>query len=471
MELAKIIEVIEDKCVNCHQCISVCPSKFANDGSDNVIHVNHDLCIGCGQCIKACTHDARVPVDDFSTSLAALNRNEKVIAIVAPAVAASFPDTYLNLNGWLKHIGVEAIFDVSFGAELTIKSYLEHIKENPGKTVIAQPCPAIVTYVQIHRPELLEFLAPAHSPMLHTAIMAKVFYPEYKKHKVMVISPCMAKRREFDETGEAHYNVTFSSILNFFKERKINITEYEKVEFTNAPAERATLFSTPGGLMETAEREVPGIRKKIRKIEGPTLIYNYLDHLHSSILKGIAPVVVDCLNCDAGCNGGSGTKLTKASHDEIEHHINQRAQEYINAYNAAKSNDISQNIDKYWKPIIYNRSYLNLSENLKNNVKIPDNSTLDSILKSMHKLSKKDIYNCSSCGYNTCEGMAIAIYNNLNKRENCFHYKQKVVEAENQKLDIKIIESEEKLTNTKSELITQSEQLLNFLSDIKTLIN
>ena len=49
---------------------------------------------------------------------------------MAPAIASNFPDTYLNINGWLRSLGVEAVFDVSFGAELTVKSYLEHIKAN-----------------------------------------------------------------------------------------------------------------------------------------------------------------------------------------------------------------------------------------------------------------------------------------------------------------------------------------------------
>ncbi len=83
-------------------------------------------------------------------------------AIVAPAIAANFPDHYFQVNTWLRSIGVEAIFDVSFGAELTVKSYLEHVKQHNPELVIAQPCPAIVTYVQIYRPELIPYLAPAN---------------------------------------------------------------------------------------------------------------------------------------------------------------------------------------------------------------------------------------------------------------------------------------------------------------------
>ncbi|MDR2435378.1 MAG: 4Fe-4S binding protein, partial [Treponema sp.] len=31
--LRPVIHVVEDKCVNCHRCIMVCPAKMCNNGS------------------------------------------------------------------------------------------------------------------------------------------------------------------------------------------------------------------------------------------------------------------------------------------------------------------------------------------------------------------------------------------------------------------------------------------------------
>ena len=31
-----------------------------------------------------------------------------MVAVVAPALAVSFPDRYLQLNGWLKSLGIDA---------------------------------------------------------------------------------------------------------------------------------------------------------------------------------------------------------------------------------------------------------------------------------------------------------------------------------------------------------------------------
>ncbi len=316
--LRPVIQIDAEKCVTCHRCISVCPVKFCNNASADVIEINHDLCIGCGTCIDVCTHEARIGLDDLAEFQAALVRREPIVAIVAPAIAANFPNTYLRLNGWLKSIGVKAVFDVSFGAELTVKSYLEWIKTTKPKCVIAQPCPALVTFIEVYHPELLAYLAPADSPMLHTMRMVREYYPQYRNAKFAVLSPCLAKRREFDEVGIGNFNVTYRSLAEHLRKEGVDLAHFPETDYDNPPAERAVLFSTPGGLVRTAQREAPEIVPKTRKIEGAATVYHYLTHLHESIRRGESPLLVDCLSCEMGCNGGPGTMNRGKSFDEVE---------------------------------------------------------------------------------------------------------------------------------------------------------
>ncbi len=433
MKLSKVVEVDQENCVNCHRCIAVCPVKYCNDGSGDHVTINDDLCIGCGECLKACTHNARMIVDDFQLFLKSIKNKEKIVAIVAPAVAANFPDTYLNFNGWLKSLGVSALFDVSFGAELTVKSYLEHVKQNKPKSVIAQPCPAIVSFVEIYHPELLKYLAPADSPMMHTIKLVKHFYPQFSNHKFLIVSPCVAKKREFEEVGFGDFNVTIKKFTDYIQHEQINLAQFSKVDFDNAPAERAVLFSTPGGLLRTAQREFPEIVNLARKIEGPNTVYHYLSNLEKDIKKGIAPLLVDCLNCEQGCNGGTGTAQDKTQ-DEIEAAIEKRNLEMQQLH---KSKSIFKNkqlahrklqktINKFWKKDIYNRNYKDLSnENFKSRIVFPNEIELDKVYKELKKEKPSDFLNCGGCGYNTCEQMATAIFNGINKKENCHHYQSK----------------------------------------------
>ena len=243
--LSAVVRVDGDKCVNCHRCISVCPVKFCNDASRDHITIREDLCIGCGACIEACQHHARVGVDDTADFLKDLAAGVPLAVIVAPGVAASFPGTYLNLNGWLREQGARRVLDVSFGAELTIHSYLEYLQGNPTSTVIAQPCPAIVSFVEIYHPELIPFMAPVDSPMGHTVKMLKTFYPEYRDIRVAALSPCLAKKREFEATGLVDYNVTLRALQSHLEASGVDLHRYSPQPYDGPLAERAVLFPSP----------------------------------------------------------------------------------------------------------------------------------------------------------------------------------------------------------------------------------
>ena len=428
--LTPVIRIDENKCVNCYACIAACPVKYCMDGSGEKVTVNPDLCIGCGNCIAACTHSARLPVDDTAHFYADLKRGDKMIAIVAPAAASVFPGQILRLNGYLKSLGVEAVFDVSFGAELTVLSYLDYIKEKNPSLVISQPCPAIVTFLEIYHPELLPQLAPADSPMLHTLRMIREYYPQYRDHKAAVLSPCLAKRREFDETKLGDYNVTFAVLKAQMASQGQDLGAFPEADYVNPPAERGVLFPMPGGLLATAEREAPGISRRTRKIEGVHTIYPYLEELSALTSgkggkKGLTlPLLVDCLNCEKGCNGGPGTGNGNKPLDELEGPVLQRSMELEKLYNPRDKDRAHKKLRKvlsqYWKKGLYGRTYRDLSAN--NTMKQPNDAQLVEVYRRMKKSGPGDMYDCTTCGYGSCRAMALAIFNGLNRPENCHHY-------------------------------------------------
>jgi len=465
--MKQLITINQEKCVNCHQCIAACPVKFANDGSGDYVSVNHELCIGCGKCINACKHDARGFNDDLETCMALLNLKTPMVAIAAPAVISSFKHRYKNINGWLTSLGVEAVFDVSFGAELTVKSYVDFIETHKPTTVIAQPCPAIVTYIEIYQPELLKYLAPVDSPMLHTIKMIREFFPEFNSHRIMVLSPCVAKSREFDDTVSGTYNVTIKRLMEYIEKNNIALESFPEIDYHAPQAGIAAGFSSPGGLLETVADQYPHLRNLIRKIEGPHLVYDYLKKLPEQIRKGNAPLIIDILNCELGCNGGTGTANHDASPDELEIII----QERIKALQQAPEyrEELLRNVNKYWTGALFARSYQVKSEGYTK-LGNPSEVELKSIMSELHKTKPEHILNCAACGYNSCETMCKAIFNNMNRKENCHHYLQEEMKLITNNLDHLVKSKTEEAERQKDEVVTMAEDLLGFMKNMHAIL-
>ena len=458
-----VISVDKEKCVNCQRCIAVCPVKMCNNGSGDYVDFDEKLCIGCGSCIEACTHGARKGIDDSELFFDSLKKGEKIVAIVAPAAIVSFRGKDFELNGFLKSLGVEAVFDVSFGAELTTKSYVEYIKNKNPDCVISQPCPALVSFIETYRPELIKYLAPADSPMLHCAKMIKEFYTKYTGYKIAAISPCYAKRREFDETGICDYNVTMRSIQSYMEEKNIRIDSFPKVEYENPAAERGVLYSTPGGLMRTAERFVPSISEKTRKIEGNPKVFLYLAKF-SEANKNKKPcfTLIDCLNCENGCNEGAGTTNKGMHLDEMESFVENRMHDrrsYWEQKGHSKKSalkKLNKAIDEFWKPGLYDRTYVDRSAYFHQKIKEPSQEEIQKIYRDMYKKTEADILNCGACGYEDCEQMAVAIYNGLNRPENCTHYTNILKDIMNEQHQEEVKQSVRKVVETGSEKLTEN---------------
>jgi hypothetical protein len=267
--------------------------------------------------------------------------------------------------------------------------------------------------------------------------MIREYYPEYRDHKTVVISPCIAKRREFDATGLGDYNVTMINLKHYIESQNIDIASCPKVEYTGPAAERAVRFSSPGGLMDTCERHIPGIIRRIHKTEGLHSIYPYLDDLIELLAAGIkTPLLIDCLNCEKGCNGGPGTGNSGKPVVVLENPINERSHEMEVFYKHERGEWVYKKyhkvLNKFWKKDLYNRKYRNMSGN--NTVKKPYQDQITEMYQKLKKYNTSDIFNCTACGYGTCEAMAIAMFNGLNKPESCLHYNYSLLEIEKKKM-------------------------------------
>lgn len=464
--LIQVIGIKEENCINCHQCIAVCPVKVCSDGSGDVVKFNNHLCIGCGRCIEACIKShggimeksARFPIDDAAEFITRLPEQE-MVALVAPSAHSNFP--LKKLITALKILGIKAVYDVSLGAEITVASYRKLIDSAQAKLpLISQSCPAIVKYIEIYQPGLLKYLAPSGSPVHDTAVYVKSLHPH---SELVFISPCLAKRREFQDSQIVQYNVIYQSLEKIFKDNNIVLDNLEESDFDNqVPAGIATNFSIPGGLSECYRYNYPDTQaSEIRKIEGPLVYDKYLPELQMAIFKKDPnlPIIVDILSCEKGCNMGPGCINHRRSLDQIERAITVRSeQSRADETRHQQLKDFLQDVIKQHNFSYH--SYKNLSAN--NTLRIPSETELHKIYHAMHKTEPKDFRNCAACGYNSCYHMAIAIFNGLNKGENCHLYQEKELRREQDILN----EMVEELAQLNEQLQTefnerkQQEQLL-----------
>jgi len=430
MNKMNLIYTKEEECVGCNQCIRFCPIFEANtaytlDGK-NKVKVNSDKCIHCGKCISVCEHGARDYFDDTEMFFQDLKNGKSISVLAAPAIRVNFPK-YKKLFGYLKSIGVKVVYDVSVGADITTWAYMKYIKDNKKKSIISQPCPSIVNYIERNRPDIIENLIPVNSPLLCTAI----YYKEYEgvQDCFAFLSPCIAKKDEIscDETkGYVSYNVTFNKLKEYIKEHGINLDSYEESDFKEKSV-FGFLYSRPGGLRENIEELDKNLW--VRQIEGQEKVYDYIEEYKERVDEGKdVPLVVDALNCEFGCNKGSAVGNQKMYIDEAD-----------KKYNDLKSTKRSKELIKIHK--IYDKK-LNLNDFLRSYkplkssiVQVPSSLQKDEIYKDLYKLEKGDRnVNCSACGYNTCEEMVKAIHNGLNIKDNCMDYSKKIINIEKEKI-------------------------------------
>jgi hypothetical protein len=142
-------------------------------------------------------------------------------------------------------------------------------------------------------------------------------------------------------------------------------------------------------------------------------------------------LLVDCLNCEHGCNGGTGVPgrmetpldelhyLVKERSRRLEEHYARKFKKTIFNRKPAKAR-LNDFVAKYWFPGLYRRSYEDHSVNTRHSFMAPQE--LEAVMESLGKKDGANVYNCASCGYNSCEKLATAIHMGLNTPENCHHY-------------------------------------------------
>jgi len=432
----EVLTTDKDLCVGCNKCVARCIVKanvaFQHNGV-NKIKVDPHKCIHCGACIQVCDHNARNFADDTARFFADLQQGLPISLIVAPSIRFTVPN-YRKLFGFFKSVGVRLLYDVAIGADVAVWAYLKIMTEWSLDSVIAQPCPVIVNYIQKYRPQLLSKLAPVHSPMMCTAI----YLNQYKgvKDRIAFLSPCIGKIDEMNEKhthGLVSYNVTCEKLEDYVKTYVGDLNEYPEVDFDDLSDGLGTVFSRSGGFRENIEFYCNGTW--VRQADGLELVCDYLEEyaLRSGTGKPL-PQIVDVINCRHGCIAGTGMKKNRPV-DDIDFAINAVKKENMQKISKGKARQEKwaafSLFDKTLQIDDFLRSYEDKSQAMSA-VEVID---IEAVFEQMHKTTEDSRkINCYACGYGNCFDFAQAVAQGENHIGNCADFNRKELIRKNEYL-------------------------------------
>ncbi|MCL2119798.1 MAG: PAS domain S-box protein [Planctomycetaceae bacterium] len=301
------------------------------------------------------------------------------------------------------------IFDASLGADICVWAHIKHIEKNGLTSLIAQPCPAIVSYCKIYRRDLLDKLSPIHSPMACTAIYMKDY--QGIRNRIAALSPCIAKSDEFDETKLVQYNVTFRALQRYLEDNNVELPP-EETEFDHEESGLGFLFPMPGGLKENIEFYF-GKMINVSKAEG-THAFDKLG-IYAETPAEYLPVIFDVLSCDDGCNVGSAV-ARKRNIFEIDAMMNKKRNAATDDHRREYLNSLHRIYDQKLELPHFLREYRTPEEAYPEITEKEIENAFELLGKTN---DEKQHVDCGACGSETCHTMARRIALGVNIPINC----------------------------------------------------
>lgn len=303
-ELSPSVVRDNNKCILCRRCVAACAKTqgvcaigvqnrgFKSEiGSEFGKSLGEVACINCGQCIAACPTGALTEKDATKEVWAALNDPKKFVVFQpAPAVRVAIGEEFGmpigtrctgKLAAAMRRLGADRVFDVDFGADLTIMEegteLLQRIQNGGVLPMITSCSPGWVKFCEHFYPEFIPNLSTCKSPNQMQGAVTKTYFAEKNgldPRNIFVVSvmPCTAKKFEIQrpEMGRDGYrdvdaNLTTRELARMIRQAGIDFAHLPDEDFDDVLGEStgaAVIFGVTGGVMEAALRTVADILTK-----------------------------------------------------------------------------------------------------------------------------------------------------------------------------------------------------------------
>ena len=299
------------KCVLCRRCVAVC-HKVQNVGVIGPIKRGFNTqiacawgdsladtaCINCGQCIAVCPTGALTEHDDTDKVYAALaDPTKHVVVQPAPAVRAALGEEFgipmgTSVTGKmacaLRRLGFDKVFDTDFAADLTImeeaNELIDRVKNGGVLPMITSCSPGWIKFCEHQYPDFLPNLSSCKSPHEMEGAVIKSYYAEKagidpKDIVTVSVMPCTAKKFEaarpelgHDGMADVDIVITTRELARMIKKSGIDFANLPEEDFDEMLGEStgaAVIFGVTGGVMEAALRTAYEVitGQKLEKLE------------------------------------------------------------------------------------------------------------------------------------------------------------------------------------------------------------
>ena len=356
-----VAHIDKTKCVECGQCAKVCPfSAIVNRkrpcqnackvkaiaiNEENIASIDSDKCTDCGACIYQCPFGALMDKSYILevVSLLKKRRDEgeiKMYAIIAPAIAAQFDyATFGQVISGLKELGFDSVVEAALGADMVACAESKEVAEKGFLT--SSCCPAFVSYIKKHFPDLAHNVSETLSPM---ATIAKYIKEHDAQAKTVFIGPCIAKKAEINLDSVKDYvdsALTFEELQALFDSRDIDISSLPETKIEDA-SYFGRIFARSGGM---AAAVAQGLKEQNIDFDLNACVCDGIDQCHIALVKksrNILPAnFIEGMMCPGGCIGGAGS-LThgQKDRDQIERYAKAGEQTISASLNDIESKDL-----------------------------------------------------------------------------------------------------------------------------------
>ena len=274
---------IDNKCIKCGYCKKVCSDDITVAKMFSINPNREPICINCGQCANICPTEAIQEKFNYIRVKNILHdkKGRVIIFNVAPAVRVALGEKFgINVGenisdkivSALRKIGGDYVFDITFGADLTIMEeameLVNRLKNNDKLPMFTSCCPAWVKYCEIFYPELINNLSSAKSPISMQSTLIKTYFADkinVKPNNIVniVIAPCTAKKSEINRkelsctSKDTNYVLTTRELAILLKEENIDINKVHGSSFDSPlgnGSSAGVIFGNSGGVCEAALR-------------------------------------------------------------------------------------------------------------------------------------------------------------------------------------------------------------------------